>query len=176
MITSNIKLELNTKLFEGVKDVIQEVKDDIGAEILKLIWKRTDEGFDVEGRQWRRYKAKNYVKIKRSYGATKWLQLTGNLRKRTKIRYAGTEKKARTVILKYDIVINQADEKKVQGLLSTTGYDRNRRTYPKSDFNFLGLSRPGSPFYTKELNRISMIIGAKLRSMKSSLQGNWRAG
>jgi hypothetical protein len=73
------------------------------------------------------------------------------------------------IIINFEIVINRNDEKKVEGLLSSTGWDRKGRTYPKSDYKFLGLSERGSPFYAKEINRLSKIIGAKLNNVKSKL-------
>jgi hypothetical protein len=45
--------------------------------------------------------------------------------------------------LNFEVKVDERSAQKAEGLMKTTGYDRNRKPYPKSDWRFLGLSESG---------------------------------
>lgn len=163
MKAGTIRAEFEAQLLTVVKSKVDAAGRELERKILDLIWERTSQGIDIHGRQWRRYKAKNYDKIKRAYGRSKddWLVLTGNLKSGLRIKYKGYEQKGTTFTLIFEVVIPADLQKQVKGLLNTTGYDRNKNPYPKSSYEFIGLAESG-PTVASEQRTITAIIKKKL--------------
>lgn len=165
MNASNIRLSFEQALSDKI---INQDYSTIGRElsqlILKLIWDRTSKGIDIKGRLWRRYKAKGYAKKKQQYGRGKndWLVLSGDLKRSLGCKYVNTTKSGSSVTLNFELTIPEDQKKKVEGLLSSTGHDRNGRSYPKSDWLFLGLSEVG----TEKANEASAIVSVLKKKLK----------
>lgn len=165
MSISNLTVAFNKSLLENVKKIdLNNIGSELADAIVELIWQRTDAGFDIHGRQWRRYKAKNYEKIKRKYGrgSTEWLNLTGDLRRGLQCKFTKADATASRITFNFEFTVPSDQIKKVEGLISTTGHDRNRRTYPKSDWQFLGLSETGV-WRSNEVKAIFDILKKKLQ-------------
>lgn len=168
MPTQDIKITLTKNILSLItQKVAKAAGEAIAKEIDKIIWDRTAKGIDIEGKSWRRYKALNYYKVKRHYGRSvnksgyptdgSWLILTGDLKKDTKTKYLGADIGLRKITLKFQSSVKARSEKKAEGLLSTTGYDRNRKSYSKSAYKFLGLSQQGSEVMA-ERSRITKVL------------------
>jgi phage gpG-like protein len=148
---SNIRLVIQEGLEKAIKSNIDIAGRELEKTILKLMWDRTAQGIDIQGRQWRRYKAKNYNQKKAEYGSTgKWLVLTGHLKSSLKVQYKGFNKVGSKISMNFEVIVPADLVPQVTGLLDTTGYDRNRRSYPKSDYQFIGLSEAGGNVGTEQ--------------------------
>lgn len=170
MTAGSLKIAIQ-KEFAGLftTSVLKKTGDKMAAEILRLMWERTDSGYDINGRRWRRHKAKNYDKIKRKYGKradANWIDLTGDLKRSLNVKYKGSDVTTKTVTLKFAYEIPPDQLPKVEGLLSTTGYDRNREAYTKVDWQFLGLSKTGV-WKSKEDRAIANIIRQQIGTARS---------
>lgn len=164
MNASNISIIFKQSLLDQFfKSDFNALGREIRPLILKLIWERTGRGIDIKGRQWRRYKAKGYEKKKLKYGRGKsdWLVLTGDLKRSLGCNYTGYSTSGSKVTMKFELTVPEDQRKKVEGLLSNTGTDRNGATYPKSSYEFLGLSEQGSERF-KEASEIFAAVKKKL--------------
>jgi len=173
MPKQSISLVLKNSLRTAFNDTaIVKIGKALEKVILRIMWDRIGRGYDTHSRQWRRYKAQNYDKIKRKYGRdpkNSWLILTGDLKQDTFVKFENYKRGSKGITINLTAKVAQRSFKKAEGLMSTTGYDRNRKPYPKSDYKFLGLAESGAEV-NKETAIIGKLIGAIGQTLNSKIK------
>ena len=164
MTAEQLKISMRKELIDELKKrSFESIGKEIARELLRIMWERTDRGIDIHGRRWRKYSAKGYEKLKKRMGLGKddWIKLTGALRNDLKVEYKSVSFLSNKIVMKFNYDIPEDQKKKVKGLLSTRGVDRNGETYPKSSYEFLGMSLGGGE-KAKEYRRITRILKKNL--------------
>ena len=145
-----------TALFAN-PNVFRDIGNRLCQFILKLIIQRILAGYDLFSRKFGGYnesynKEKAYNYAVRKYGSTEWaskskkdkLRLTGNLLSSLDVKLVSIQTGLRKVVFR--ILISTKDPTqipKILGLQSETGVARNRRTYAKKAYYFMGLALSG---------------------------------
>jgi hypothetical protein len=181
MLRNDIKLALELEMRNAISDtVLKKAGEEMAKEIVNLIWQRTAEGIDINGNKWRRYKAVkwqkgkgeiNYGTWKKSHSGGGWLVLSGDLKRGTFCKYLKSSQSGNKLSMAFLLYVDAANEKKAEGLMSETGYDRNRNGYAKSSYKFLGLSNTGT-WQIKESQRLSQILISKINENVKKMKVN----
>jgi hypothetical protein len=180
---ANLKQELKIVLNDYAERVADALSDEVflkglGELIVKLIIKRTQDGYDIYSRRFggynRSYNKKKAYKNADEQKVGKYasnsksdkLQLTGNLLNSiTAAKPKFKVQKNGGIIITGAYVKGTLQRKKAEGLGSTTGVARGGSRYSKKDWLFLGLAIRGSYVKkeTEAINKyISDYIGEKL--------------
>jgi len=122
--------------------------------LLDIMRQRTNAGFDIYGRKFGGYNRsynKKYALSHLRETATEYkgttatpLRLSGQLFSNMIVKYSGFNRVGTKFLLKFIFTVKESQLKKVEGLTSTTGTARNRKSYSKKSWMFLGLSLSGS--------------------------------
>lgn len=163
---------------------VQVATQKMADEAIKIMQERCNEGIDVNGKRFAKF-TKGYTKAKKSYikrgrkvnefAAKKLpnhIRLSGALfgsMKNQIIQYAQFSNLK--INSAFRLYIDKSQEKKVQGLLSDTGYvrtNKGKKSYKKAVRNFFGIAQSGTRS-VKERNRLFQIFA---KALNFSVTGN----
>ena len=145
-----------TALFAD-RNIFTNIGEKLCKLIIRLIIERILAGYDLFSRKFGGYnesynKEKAFKYAVRKYGRTEWaskskrdkLRLTGNLLSSLDAKLIGVQTGLRQVIFRIMITTKDPSQiPKILGLQSETGVARNRRTYAKKAYYFMGLALSG---------------------------------
>ncbi|MCX7909591.1 MAG: hypothetical protein N2560_08765 [Ignavibacteria bacterium] len=178
--TQNIEVAITKKVSAIFTDrmVFQKVAEELAEKIKKLILERILAGYDLESRKFGNYNVSYNKKYAFKYASKKFgttqfassstkdkLRLTGRLLSSIDVKPTGLETQLRKVNMNFLVFLNDPTQiPKAIGLQSTTGVARNRTTYAKKAYTFLGLAVRG-PWRDRENREIQKFLLQKLEDV-----------
>ena len=170
-LRQSISVSLNKAFADNLNKIDkQKFANSLSDLVVELIIKRTQAGYDVNGRKFGNYnagynKAKAQKYARKKSGLTEYastsksnkLQLTGSLFSSIEARAKRfTISKRGVTILIEAYIADSFNRLKAEGLQSTTGYTRNS-TYSKKSWDFFGLAKSGN-FANVEAEAIRKLV------------------
>lgn len=186
-----VKQQINTQFMNDVQKAfpvakVQKAVEKMADEAISIMRERCNQGIDVNGKRFAPY-SKAYAKYKKKYiksgtkvnefGATRMpnhIRLSGALfgaMKRQIIAYAQNFNKNDKISTSFRLYIDGSQEKKVKGLLATTG--RNKyKSYSKKARQFFGIATQGSravPEQNRLINKFQSEMGFKVSGSRNNM-------
>lgn len=181
-VTENVKQQIRSEAERAFVQTLSRTKfrkaaEAVAEETLKIIFERTAQGVDVDGRRFQKY-SKNYERLKggfikaakkvtrgksRRNTAVKlpnWMRLTGQMLSSLTTRNARLSRRGNQLFVEFDLTFTNAESGEIASYHNEQGAGRSRVRR-----RFLGLSRKGSSRYNQEQIRLQ---DALFKALKSS--------